>query len=434
MRNYCVRCGDTPHDHLEEAAVGACRIAFAAIVGVLCVACSREPNEEYQALCPDLEDAVDRQVVQNFDSDDCLDVQSSDGPDELYKDPYANPNEKIGQQISESFEPAELHGGRYSVYSYEFKGKGLAHKMADVRKYDLDHMGSRGSDVHVKIHVEWPEERSGLSKDALAKVRKMILWMNFVLVPIPCPYTSPESLGETEKSLRMHNKALWAKEGEDRDIEEFGLQPADWATLCCDAFSLETGRLPAKDDGRVTTKSLEIGLSEIKSLAKARYKCDSPENVNDGWCHQCSQWTFDVDQHVDTPFGLTAKENPKWFERPVVCVWVNGYDDDCGNGCHARYCSKVYSMPDGRELGIEDYFARNKLKKLNRFVAKRLRKALSEEGEAEVRLEYPVDLEEAWMQVTKDGVRWTWGAYTILPGCYGTPSVFIKWEELEAFK
>ena len=408
------------------------RICACAIL-LSCAACTREQDEEStQAPCSNREE----QVSENSESVDSHEARPFEYSDEFYKDPYANPNEKIGHQISESFEPAELHVGRYSVYSYEFKGKGLAHKMADVRKYGLDHMGSRGSDVHVKIHVEWPEVQSGLTKDVLAKVRKMILWMNFVLVPIPCPYTSPESLGETEESLLKYNKELWAKEGEDRDLEGFGLQPADWATLCSDVFSLETGRLPAKDDGRVTTKSLEIGLSEIKEHAKTRYKCDLPEKINDSWWHQCSQWTFDVDQHIDMPFGLTAKENSKWYECPVICVWVNGYDNDCGNGCHARYCSKVYSIPDGRELGIEDYFAHGKLKKflLSAFVTKRLYTELLDEDDAKERLEYPLDLDEAWMQVTKDGVRWTWGAYTILSGYYGTPSVFIKWEELEAFK
>ena len=105
--------------------------------------------------------------------------------DELYQDPYANPNVKIGQRESEHVEPADEHDGRYSVHEYEFIGKGAPHKMSEVRKYGLDHVGSRGSDVSAKVHVEWPEERSGLTKDALAKVRKAILWMNFVLVPIP---------------------------------------------------------------------------------------------------------------------------------------------------------------------------------------------------------------------------------------------------------
>lgn len=355
-------------------------------------------------------------------------------PEKTYQDPWANPNEKTGQYVAESFESAELHEGRYSVYDYEFKGKGPAHTLSDVRKYGLDHAGSRGSDVHVKMHVEWPEWRAGLTKDALAKVRKAILWMNFVLVPMPCPHTGPESLGETEDSLRERNKELWAKEGMDRDIEEFGLQPADWATLCCDALSYETGRLPASNNGRISTKALEAGLAEIKANAQACYKCETPEKLNDGWWHYCSQWSFGVDQHIDLPFGPEAKEDAKWYERPVLCVWVEGYDDDGGNGCHCRYCSKVYSLPDGIELGVEDYFAPGKLKKLSAFVTERLYRELLAADEATQRLEYPLDLEEASMLVSKAGVRWTWPAYSILPGCYCTPSVFIKWRELEAFK
>ena len=399
-----------------------------------CAACSREQDEEYPAIGANLEEAADQQVLENSDSVDQQDGQESEGPDALYKDPYANPKDKVGQQISEGFEPAERHGGRYSVYSYEFKGKGLAHKMSDVRKYELNHTGSRGSYVTVKVHIEWPEERSGLTKDALAKVRKAILWMNFVLVPMPCPYVSPEALGETQETLEKLNKELWAKEGEDRDLEGFGLQPADWATLCCGVLSYETGRLPAKDDGRVTTKSLESGLAEIKAYAQACYKCESLDKENDGFSHYCSQWSYDVDQHVDMPFGLAAKENPKWYERPVLCIWVEGYDNDGGNGCHSSYCSKVYSLPDGIELGLKDFFAPGKLKKLSAFVTKRLYKELRDVDEAMERSKYPLDLEEAYMLVSKDGVKWTWGAYTILPGCYGTPSVFIKWEELEAFK
>lgn len=403
------------------------------VILLLCAACSREQEEIDQALCADQEDAV-AQASGNSDSVDQQDGQDSEGPDDLYKDPYANPNDKVGQQIAESFEPDVLHEGRYSVYSYEFNGKGPAHKMSDVRKYGLDHTGSRGSDVSVKVHIEWPEERSGLTKDALAKVRKAILWMNFVAVPMTCPYVSPEALGETQETLEKRNKELWAEEGEDRDLEGFGLQPADWATLCCGALSYETGRLPAKDDGRVTTKSLELGLADIKAHAQACYKCELPEKMDDSWWHCCSQWSYDVDQHIDMPFGLTTKDNSKWYERPVLSVWVDGYDNDGGNGCHLKYCSKVYSLPDGIELDLKDYFAARKLKKLSAFVTKRLCKELLEGDEAKEMSKHPLDLDEAYMLVSKDGVKWTWGAYSILPGCYGTPSVFIKWEELESFK
>jgi len=108
------------------------RICSCAIL-LLCAACSREQEEIDQALCADQEEAV-AQVSGNSDFVDLQDGQDYEGPDDLYKDPYANPNAKVEQQISESFEPAERHKWRYSVRSYEFKGKGPAHKMVDVSR------------------------------------------------------------------------------------------------------------------------------------------------------------------------------------------------------------------------------------------------------------------------------------------------------------
>ena len=365
-------------------------------------------------------------------------VSCSREQDEVYQDPYANPDVKVGQETSEQIEPADKHEGRYSVHKYVFKGKGPAHKMADVKKYELDHSGSRGSEVSVKVHIEWPEEQSGLSKDALAKVRKTILWIAFAYTPEVSPYSVPESLGETEETLRKHDKELWAKEGEDREIDdEFGLQPADWARLVGDALSHETGRIPAKDDGRVTTKALELGLAGIKEHAQTCYKCElPPEKTNDHWWHCCSQWSFIVDLHLEWPFGVAAKENAEWYERPVLCVWNEGYDIDGGNGCHDSYCSKVFSLPDGRELGIEDYFAPDKLKALSAFVTKRFLDEHSAPEEAAEREQWSLDLtaDDVSMLVNGEGVKWTWDPYSILPGSYGAPSVSIKWDELKAFK
>jgi len=398
MKNCYKVGGEPPHEWLKKATRNTFNLfVIAAIIGTLCSGCSREQ-------------------------------------DEVYQDPYAV---KVGQQSLEQVEPADKHEGRYSVYKYEFKGKGPAHKMVDVKKYELDHMGSRGSEVSVKVHIEWPEEKSGLSKDGLAKVRKTILWMAFAHTPEIKPYSAPESLGETEESLRKRDKELWAKEGDDREIDdEFGLQPADWAKLVGDALSHKTGRIPAKDDGRVTTKALELGMSGIKERAQSCYKCKPPEKMNDSWWHCCSQWSFIVDLHLDSPFGVTEKENAEWYERPVICVWNEGYDCDGGNGCHDSYCSKVFSLPEGRELGVEDYFAPEKLKALAAFVAKRLyEKDLDGEVSAE-KTECQLDLagDEVSMLVSKEGVKWTWAPYSILPGCNGAPSIFVKWQELKEFR
>ena len=61
---------------------------------LLCAACSLEQEEIDQALCADQEEAV-AQVSGNSDSVDQQDGQDSEGPDDLYKDPYANPNAKV---------------------------------------------------------------------------------------------------------------------------------------------------------------------------------------------------------------------------------------------------------------------------------------------------------------------------------------------------
>ena len=399
---YCMKkSADTTQGCLRKVTVRGCHaILFVVAIGLMSASCSREQ-------------------------------------DEVYQDPYANPDVKVGQETSEQIETADRHEGRYSVHKYMFKGKGPAHKMADVKKYELDHMGSRGSEVSVKVHIEWPEGQSGLSKDALAKVRKAILWMAFAQTPEVKPYSVPESLGETEESLRKHDKELWAKEGDNREIDdEFGLQPADWAKLVGDALSHKTGRIPAKDDGRVTTKALELGMAGIKEHAQSCYKCAPPEKMNDSWWHYCSQWTFAVDLHLDWPFGVTAKENAKWYERPVLCVRNEGYDRDGGNGCHDSYCSKVFGLPDGRELGIEDYFAIDKLKALSVFVTKRFYNAYIDEDKMAGKSNQPLDLigEEVSMLVTREGVKWTWDPYSVLPGCDGAPSIFIKWEELAQFR
>ena len=391
----------TSRNSRRSVAIGDCRsfLLTVAIV-VLCASCSREQ-------------------------------------DEVYQDPCADPDVKVGQNAAEHVESADQHEGRYSVRSYEFKGKGPAHKMADVKKYELDHMGSRGSEVSVKVHIEWPEEKAGLSKDALAKVRKTILWMAFAHTPEVAPYTAPESLGETEESLRKRDKELWAKqEGEVRDLEEFGLQPSDWTKLVGDALSHKTGRLPSKDDGRVNTKALELGMAGIKERAQSCYKCAPPEMLNGSWWHCCSQWTFIIDLHLEWPFGFSAKEDAKWYERPVLCVWNEGYDRDGGQGCHDCYCSKVFSLPDGQELGIEDYFAPEKLKALSAFVTKRFYEEYIGGEEAKEKSQWPLDLsgDDVSMLVDRDGVKWTWDPYTVLPGCHGAPSISFKWDELAQFR
>ena len=39
-----------------------------------------------------------------------------------------------------------------------------------------------------------------------------------------------------------------------------------------------------------------------------------------------------------------------------------------------------------------------------------------------------------WVYYHKNGVKWTWTPYSVLPGCDGAPSIFIKWQELKEFR
>ena len=381
-----------------SAGVRMCRICFCAIL-LSCAACSREQ-------------------------------------DGVYADPYADPNMKVGQRVSEGFEPSDKHDGRCSVHKYAFRGKGPAHRMADVKRLGLEHTGSRGSDVSAEVHIEWPEENSGLTKAALAKIRKIILWMAFASEATTkwnddktsVVYIVPEALGETEASLKSRIKVVCAEEGYTWEDDEFGLSPADWCRLTVDTLSKKYDRIHATDVS-LATNALQLALSGIKRLAKDSYECGELKED-----HICSQWSFVADQHLDWPFGITTRDGAAWYERPILCVWNDGYSNDGGNGCHSSYCSKMYSLPDGRELDTEDFFAADKLKELSAFVTKRLYKGLMDADEAEERSKYPLDLEEAYMLASKDGVKWTWDPYSILPGCYGAPSVFIKWDELKAFK
>ena len=79
----CTRmCGDTPLKCLVKGTMGC---AYSFLIGLLCMACPRE--------------------------------------NEVYQDPCADPNVRVGQHETEQIEPADKHDGRFSVYKYEFKWK-----------------------------------------------------------------------------------------------------------------------------------------------------------------------------------------------------------------------------------------------------------------------------------------------------------------------
>ena len=273
---------------------------------------------------------------------------------------------------TEKVEPSETHGGKYSMHEFKLTGRGSAHSAAEIARYELDKDVCNGSDISCIWRIEWPEDRSGLSPKALAKVRKAVLSMVF-----------------------------------GRDLG---------------------------DDGEWTPPD---SIFKAKEMMRARamklYYCTPLERF-----HVCSGWMFTADQHLGWPFGVEASKSGKWYEKPVLSVWNDGYSNDRGNGCHSFFSSKVYSLPDGEELGAEDYFAKDKLDDLGKLVFKRLMNDNGLSGDdvfEENQKMDKVDLKAKYvnMLVLSKGVKWTLDPYSLFAGCYGVLSVTIEWKDLEPF-
>ena len=342
--------------------------------------------------------------------------------------------EKVEREVSENTEPASQHDGMYSVYEYSFKGKGREHTKKEKRKYCISNsegccFPGNHSEVEAKWHVEWPYENSGLTSDALAKVRKAILCMAFASEEeVLCEYIESE---DTDR---------WKERYEDNTLS---ISDMLWLVL-----SQGIGKTPMKDDGRVSVNPLEVAMEGLKEHAESCLMCTPMQRY-----HQCSHWNFTADVRLKWPFGTSKKEGGKWYEKPILCVEHYGYSNDGGHGCHSFSCSEIYSLPDGIELKTEDFFAEDKLEELKLFVLERLIKELNMDFE-EFQSNYIVTSETGWeekteelvkkdfsitssyvtIQVNEQGMEWIWNAYYILPGAWGMPSVFIKWEDLEPFK
>ena len=100
------------------------------------------------------------------------------------------------------------------------------------------------------------------------------------------------------------------------------------------------------------------------------------------------------------------------------------------------FVSLLCVLPDSRGFSVEDYFASDKLNAQSAFVAKRFYNEHLDEEDAAEKSKWPLDLtsDDVAMLVNRDGVKWTWDPYTVLPGCDGVPSVFIKWQDMKEFR
>lgn len=364
------------------------------------------------------------------------------------KDESQTVEEEVEKEVSENTEPASQHDGKYSVYEYNFKGKGREHTKKEKRKWKID---GNSSNVSANWHVEWPEENSGLNSDALAKVRKFILWMAFFSEVPNGVLPAEEVLCEPIETLQKRAFELLG-EGDPNEWEKYyeddTLSISEVSWLAGDFLSRGNGKKPMKDDGKVSIKALEAATEGLKKHAESCLMCTPLKRY-----HRCSQWEFTADVRLSWPFGTSKKEGGKWYEKPILCVKHYGYSNDGGQGEQGFSFSKIFSLPDGIELVTEDFFAEEKLEDLKLFVLERLIKRLDMDFE-EFMSHYVVTSETGWetkdealvkkdfsitspyvsIQVNEQGVEWSWDAYYILPGAWGIPSVFINWEDLEPFK
>ena len=104
-----------PQKWLAKVTMGS---AYSFLMALLCVACSREQEEVYQ-------------------------------------DPYADPNVTVGKNASEQIESADQHDGWYSVRSYECKGK-----WQDFKEFRNDSFRKRMM-VHASTSKESSKRKDG---------------------------------------------------------------------------------------------------------------------------------------------------------------------------------------------------------------------------------------------------------------------------------
>lgn len=335
---------------------------------------------------------------------------------------------------------SSLRKGLFTLYEYTFSGEGEKHTKEEIKLFNISTYNSVYPKIDVECRIEWPNEDCGLTAAALAKVRRAILWASFSqVVPFGyIPYERLKGLGETPESILAYKgmdgtNSSWNLDYYIGDsVEDCFLSNSGNYALESFILSHKAGKIPAREGDVVGDDCLEFSLDFLKEYTHECYECDLEEY------HICSQYTFDAKVTLSWPFGLKAKEGTKWYEKPVLCVRHWGYANDGGNGDHSFLNHKIYSLPDGEELFLRDYFAEDKLEALTAFVKQRLIKDwLNNEEEGINLLEkngFELDKGYVNILVNEKGMEFQWPVYAILPRPYAAPEIFIEWEELEPFK
>ena len=151
-------------------------------------------------------------------------------------------------------------------------------------------------------------------------------------------------------------------------------------------------------------------------------------------------WEFSGDVELDRPFGASPQDGAEWYARPVIVAKNDGNSSfwrECG--CTYYTIARTFSIPDGREMTVDDYFDRGKMKELSALVWRRLlesvfpfddetRKGM---GERDINLR---DRDSVFMRVMSGGICFYFAPYSIFSGAEGVTKAFLKWGELSKFR
>ena len=151
-------------------------------------------------------------------------------------------------------------------------------------------------------------------------------------------------------------------------------------------------------------------------------------------------WEFSGDVELDRPFGASLQDGAEWYARPVIAAKNDGNSSfrwECG--CTYYTIARTFSIPDGREMTVDDYFDRGKMKELSALVWRRLlesvfpfddetRKGM---GHRDINLR---DRNLIFMRVMSGGICFYFAPYSIFSGADGVTKAFLKWGELSKFR
>ena len=151
-------------------------------------------------------------------------------------------------------------------------------------------------------------------------------------------------------------------------------------------------------------------------------------------------WEFSGDVELDRPFGASLQDGAEWYARPVIVAKNDGnssFRRECG--CTYYTIARTFSIPDGREMTVDDYFDRGKMKELSALVWRRLlesvfpfddetRKGM---GHRDINLR---DRNLIFIRVMSGGICFYFAPYSIFSGAEGVTKAFLKWGELSKFR